>query len=65
MIAKRLAIGSSREYEEMDGTNLPTSYKAQPNVALNNGLNNNTHSAPPEFELASVSVVPGMDTWIL
>jgi hypothetical protein len=56
MIAKRLAIGASRDYEEMEGTNLPASYKGPPNPALNN----NTHGGPPEFELASVSVVPGM-----
>lgn len=45
----------AKGYEEVEGVNIPTS---PPNQNINgNGINNN-HLAAPEFELASVSVVP-------
>lgn len=45
----------AKGYEEVDGVNIET---APPNQNANgNGVNNN-HLASPEFELASVSVVP-------
>ena len=45
----------TKGYEEVEGVNITTSPTSQ-NVN-SNGLNNN-HLAAPEFELASVSVVP-------
>lgn len=45
----------AKGYEEVEGVNIPTS---PTNHNINgNGINNN-HLAAPEFELASVSVVP-------
>lgn len=50
---------SGKGYEEMDGANVPNvNPNAQPNP---NGISNNSNGSnlpSPEFELASVSVVP-------
>lgn len=46
--------GATRDYEELDGVNVQNS---QTNIN-GTGIINNNHLAPPEFELASVSVVP-------
>lgn len=45
----------SKGYEEVEGVNIPTSPAIQ--NFNGNGINNNVLAAP-EFELASVSVVP-------
>lgn len=63
--------GASRGYEEMDGANVPTyggtrngtSSGGPPSNDPSSPINNNNNSVvgggvPPEFELASVSVVP-------
>lgn len=46
----------TKGYEEVDGVNLPTNPNGQ-NASAGNGINNNS-LVSPEFELASVSVVP-------
>jgi len=45
----------AKGYEEVDGVNMPTG-PTGPNVSGNG--NHNSALASPEFELASVSVVP-------
>lgn len=48
----------TKGYEEVEGVNIPTN----PNQTSNGtGIINNNHLAAPEFELASVSVVPDGD----
>lgn len=52
----------AKGYEEVEGVNIPTS---PTNHNINgNGINNN-HLAAPEFELASVSVVPDGIFWVI
>lgn len=46
----------TKGYEEVDGVNVSTPPSQQQNSANGNGINNNL--TVPEFELASVSVVP-------
>jgi hypothetical protein len=46
----------SKGYEEVEGVNIPTVKTGAPSQNAN-GINNNV-LASPEFELASVSVVP-------
>jgi hypothetical protein len=47
----------AKGYEEVDGVNLPSDPKKSLAALNGNGINNNILGSP-EFELASVSVVP-------
>lgn len=47
----------AKGYEEVDGFNIPTSPANQNANGIGDGVNNNAFVSP-EFELASVSVVP-------
>lgn len=52
----------AKGYEEVEGVNIPTAPTSQ--NANGNGINNNNMDSP-QFELASVSVVPDGEHWII